>query len=547
MKTTSAHLLACLLVLAFSTVCQGGADALAPLTETEILRLMATVPDGLHCGTGVEWYSFERRQQHKSTVRILRTLYREHLDEVVQRRALSCLSHQKRSGLLGLWTGILRDDEQENAWLLAVRGLGVMNSEASNGSLLAILAEPTRPSQLIARVCTIVSHTKPEGGLESVLGLKHHRSPEVRLAALRASLALGTDRNDVFMRSLSDADASIVRWGLSGLGPNPPNFFVPLALDFLSSSNAFVRATADEALRRTLSHASTNTARRFAVFESAFTNRKWSFETAPLLTSRYAVILERHGRLDEAAIAYTTAQRAHASDAAYRAVNHNDGATMLYRLCQVRRKQGRLSDARDTLDRMASEYSGTEEVYLEDSPGVPGLGSHTSHTVDELTARLVPFLDCVPLSVSVSPVRSVVDVNESFRFNVTMRNLTDNTVTFDCARKRGKGPLMPAERPSVVVDARHWTGFEETPFGSDATHKMALAPDEAFTFAVSVSPRNLRGEAHVFDFTFPLTCKQDSGEAWKGRVLANSATIKLEYRESQQTDAAVQSEGAPSD
>ncbi|MEI6150310.1 MAG: hypothetical protein WCS01_14515, partial [bacterium] len=502
------------------------ADA-ATNTESTILSLMATVPKGLHCGVGVEWYRFEEQQHDGPTLTILRRLFREHNDEGVRRMALSCLSCQKCDDLVAFWDDILKSEKKKDLWLLALRGLGSINTPESNTILLGLLSNSSTTPELLRSTCHILSETAPAGGLDAISPLTRHASAPVRLAALEAVLALGADAAPFLRQALTDDDAQVTVFGLGRLGPNPDMQFVPRMFELLTNANVKVRAETDEALRYLLSHAAMDNARRFDLFQQALMDHRWDYAMAPLLTSRYAIGLESRGRLQEASMAYETAENSYSTNSAYKDGSDNSGATMLYRLFQVKRKMGDLDSARAVLRRMTTKYRDRTQVYLEDNPGIVGLNaSHMEFTVREVTSRLATYLDRLPITVTVAARNATVDTNSLLQFELAIENVTSNALTLHCTRVRSGTGLVPACRPTVVQDGG-WTTFDETWFlAGKPVEKIALKPHESFAFTATLPPITTKG-VHVFDIMLSPTCTTASGTNWTDAVVANSVVVEV--------------------
>lgn len=511
-----------LVILAVS--CLAGA---ATKTESDILALMATVPKGPHCGTGVEWYRFARQQQDDATLEALRKLYLNHEDERVRRMALSCLSCQKRGDLFAFWDDILKSSNRKEFWLLAVRGLGNINTPASNATLLGILQEPSTPPEVLAFTCHVLSETAPEGGRDAVSPLTRHSSATVRIAAFDAVLALGANTDEVLRQALRDGDASVIIFGLSRLGPNPNMDFVPHMLELLTQAEPKVQAEADEALMYLLSHAAENIAGRFSLLQQALRDNQWDYAKAPLLTSRYAVVLEEKGQLKEANTAYEIAEASFSTNSAYKRYNCNPGATMLYRLFQVKRKMGNLDGTRRILRRMITEYPESTIVYLEDNPGIVGFSSHMEYTVGQVAVRLGSYLDRLPLAVTVVALNATVDASTHPRFRIAIKNITGDVLKLHCTRTLAGDELVPACRPSVVMDARHWMDFEETTFLSGRSiEEVAVKPHESFTFTGTLLPVETKG-IHVFDIMLKPECSTGTNSNWSEYVVANSVVVEV--------------------
>ena len=504
-----------------------GEEASAELEakQAEILKLMATVPKVLHCGTGVPWYEFERKQHDDLTVRALSKLYATSQDEAVRKRALGCLSHQKRPDLLPLWQEVLKDSDKKVLLYLGIRGLGAIDSQESNRLLLNLLSAQDTPDEGLVWICRTFAEQPPrEEALKAVLPLTSHESEEVRLAAYKASLELGAEGPEILKKALADKGASVLRFGLRSLGPNPPDDFIPIVLGCLTNPDSGVRSEADQALSYVLSDAAHDRMMRFNLLSEALEEGQWSYNTAPLLTSRYALMLENAGRLAEAAKAYEVAQKAYASHSTHvKSCNGKPGATMLYRLLQTKRKIGDPDGARAVLQRLMKEYPGDTRVYARDFP-TPG--TNMQWRADELIARLRPLLQHLPIAVRVSPLKEVFEREEKPRFKVSIQNTAEDTLALLCTTRKGKDVLVPACRPSIVIDGRHWTDFEETVFLSQVVRKVNLRPQESFSFVGTLPSIGARG-THVLDFRLKPTCELKNGIEWSQLVLTNSVTIQV--------------------
>ncbi|MHC4503455.1 MAG: tetratricopeptide repeat protein [Planctomycetota bacterium] len=494
--------------------------------KAEILKLMATVPKGLHCGTGIPWYAFESKHHDDLTVSALRDLYTASKDEVVRKRALGCLSHQKRPALVPLWQAILKDRDENVLLFLAIRGLGAIDSQESNRLLLDLLSAQDTPGEGLVWICRTFAEQPPrEEALKAVLHLTSHESDEVRVAAFKASLKLGADRPETLKKALADRSASVLRFALRSLGPNPSDDFISAALGCLANPDSGVHSVADQALRYVLSDAARDRTRRLELLRKALEEDRWNYKTAPLLTSRYALMLENAGHFAEAAKAYKTAQEAYASDLTYgQAGNDDPGATLLYRLLQVKRKTGDLDGARAVLRRLVKEYPGDTRVYARDFPSP---GTNMQWRVDKLAARLEPLLTGLPIAITVASVKESYTRDEKPQFRVCIRNVTKESLVLHCTTRRGKDVLVPACRPSIVMNGRGWMDFDETVFLSKEARRVTLAPQKPFSFVGTLSPIGGKG-THVLDFRLKPTCELKNGTEWSQLVLTNSVTVVVE-------------------
>ena len=82
--------------------------------------------------------------------------------------------------------------------------------------------------------------------------------------------------------------------------------------------------------------------------------------------------------------------KTYASNDAYNAWNNDPGATMLYRLIQVKQKRGDIKGAIAVLNRLVKEYPADTRIYAHDFPAP---GYNMVHTVTELAPKLRTILE----------------------------------------------------------------------------------------------------------------------------------------------------------
>ena len=499
-----------------------------PVRETEILKLMTTVPENLTCATGNPWYSFAYQQHDDLTTEVLLNLYRTASDEKVRRLALGSLRHQKKAELVLFWQGILqkRDKVDDQSVANAIYGLGTINSQQSNRILLSLLSEKDPSPETLVRICYVFrGNGVPKEGVEQIVALTSHVSEKVRRAAFDAtSFRIEALRDKLLGQALADTSPAIIRWGLYWLPQSEnisPQLF-PIVFDYLAHSDPYVRVAADEALSYLLGGNAPHRDEKFEMLQTAFEEKRWSYETAPLLALRYARILEEGiGELAEAEKAYQTAQQAYALSDAYNASNHEPGATMLYRLIQVKQKRGDIEGAIAVLNRLVKEYPARTRIYAHDFP-VPGY--NMDKTVQGLETRLRARLNDSPIRISILPLNETYPAGQKLKFKVSIQNITNDSLILHCTHRNGWDVLVPC-RPVIVVDARHWIDFEETVFLVDAFLKVTISPNESFSFIGTLG--SLQIGNHVIDFRFKPVCEFENGALWSEMMLANSATIEI--------------------
>lgn len=370
--------------------------------EAEILKLMATIRPNLTYQVGEPWFIFSYQQHDELTLDALLNLSKTASDENVRGWAFNSLSHQKNPRLIPFWQDILdnRDKGDKRTVHAAISGLGAIHAPQSNSILLALLSEPDTSPELLSHICFAYQNSyMPKEVLDQIVALTAHTSEQVRVAAFEAvpyhpehALVTQALRNELLRRALSDPSPKIVHWGLrSLLGAEPPPELFPITLNHLNHADPSIRVLADEALRSLLLDAAVNRAEKFEMCKKALQEKRWSYQTAPLLTSQYARILEEEkSEFAEAEQAYQTAQQAYASNDAYNAWNNDPGATMLYRLIQVKQKRGDIKGAIAVLNRLVKEYPADTRIYAHDFPAP---GYNMVHTVTELAPKLRTILE----------------------------------------------------------------------------------------------------------------------------------------------------------
>ncbi len=522
---------AIVLAAVFSAICRAHAVA---EKEAEILKLMepglARMQPGLIHYPADPWFTFARQQHDDLTLVALLNLSKTASDEKVRYLALGSLSRQKNVRLIPFWQGILenRDDVDDcpSAYAYAISGLSTINTPQSTRVLLTLLSDPETPPTILCLICGVHRRSQEievsEEIWEQIFLLTTHESPKVRLTALKAlpyyletSFFTKALRDQLLHRALTDTNLDIVRWGLRSLGMNAPPELFSITLDYLNHKNASVRALADEALIYFLFE-------HFEMCQIALEEKRWTYQTAPLLTSRYARILETEkGEFAEAEKAYQTAQRTYASNDAYHVRNDDPGATMLYRLIQVKQKCGDIEGAITVLNRIVKEYSRNTRIYANDFPAP---GHNIIGTVGELESQFRVILEDAPIRIRVSPLNETYHPKEDLKFKVSIHNLSTEKVMLHCKHQKGKDVLVP-DRPIIVINGNQWTNFHETTFLVDTVKKVAIPPNESYSFVGTLGFS--RTGNYVIDFRFKPVCELEDGTQWSARILSNSVKIKM--------------------
>ncbi len=501
--------------------------------EAEILKLMATIRPELRCPVGEPWFTFSYQRHDDLTLDALLNLYKTASDENVRHRAIDSLRRQNNPRLIPFWQDILdnRDKVDKQYVLIAISGLGAIHVPQSNRILLALLSDPEASPELLVQMLGRLGFEYQASGymskeiLDQIVARTSHKYEKVRLAAFEAvpyhsehSPVTEALRNELLGRALGDTNPEIVRWGLSSFGKNPPPELFPIMLDYLNHADSSVRALADEALSRNY----LNGAENVEMCRKTFEEKRWTYQTAPLLASRYAQILEEErGEFAEAEKAYQTAQRAYASNGAYRSYNSDPGVTMLYRLIQVKQKRGDIEGAIAVLNQLVKEYPKHTGIYAHDFP-TPGYSR--TRTVRTLETELRTILEDTPIRIHVSPLNEPYHPKQRLKFKVSIHNITTENVMLHCKHRKGEDVLFPG-RPIVVVNGNRGTDFYETAFLADTVKKVAIPPNESFAFIGTLHP--LRTGNYVIDFRFKPVCEFEDGTQWSAQILTKSVKIKI--------------------
>lgn len=504
---------AILLATVCATICH--ADPIAE-KEAEILDLMATIPSNLTCGVGEPWYIFAYQRHEYLTLGALVNLSKSASDEKFRYLALDSLSHQKNVRLIPFWQGILenRDKLDDRSISIAISGLGTINIPQSHRILHSLLSDPETPPKMLARACFEYQKTgyAPKEVFDQLVTLTTHESDRVRLAAFESIYYTQIParaealKSQLLGRALADTNLGIVRLGLRSLVTNPSPELFPIMLDYLNHTDASVRASADGALGSLLLDSE-----NFEMFRKAFWEKRWTYQTAPLLTFRYARILEEsRGEFAEA-------------EKAYQSYTLNDGlgATMLYRLIQVKQKRGDIEGAIAVLNRIVKEYPQNTRI---DADDFPAPGHNIIGTVGELEREFRVILEDAPIRIRVSSLNKTYHPKENLKFKVSIHNITTENVMLHCKHQKGKNVLVP-DRPIIVINGNWWADFHETTGLIDTVKKVTIPPNESYSYIGTRYP--FRTGNYVIDFRFKPVCEFEDGTQWSARILSNSVKITM--------------------
>ena len=339
--------------------------------------ILRRIPEPVSCIVGSQrhmwWEEFTRQQHDDLTIDALLHLYCEASDqkvrtsdESVRMQVIKALSRQKNARLLPLWQQLLVHRDKVDllvAWN-ALFGLATINTPQSNSVILSLLSDPGTPPDILSSICYLFAEEIPAvvGSEQIIAELTGHSSEDVRHAAFEAMRSRpGKVPVQLLGRAFTDPSPKIVLWALRSFSFNrnlSPELFL-LKLKCLNHADASVRAYADKTLSSLLWVHAENKYEKFEMCRQAFEAKRWNYQTAPLLTLRYALILEENkGELAEAEKAYKTAQRAYRSNSTYQAFSFNGdpGATMLYRLIQIKLERGDIKGAIEALNQLVKEY-----------------------------------------------------------------------------------------------------------------------------------------------------------------------------------------------
>ena len=498
--------------------------------EAEILKLMATIRPDLTNQVGEPWFTFSYQQHKEQTLDALLNLYKTASDENVRGWAIDSLSHQNNPRLIPFWQEILdnRDTSDKRSVYAAISGLGNIHAPESNNIRLALLSDPETPPDLLAHICVTYQNSYiPQEVLDQIVTLTAHTSEQVRVTAF-ATVPYHSEhtsltnalRNQLIERALSDPNPKIVRWGLYSLGENPPSEHFSMILEHLNHAAPSVRVFADLALYgRYL-----NDAEQFEICRTALEEKQWSYQTAPLLTLRYAQILEREkGEFAEAEHAYQTAQRAYTSNDANWSNNFNPGATMLYRLIQVKQKRGDIEGAIAVLNQLVKEYPEHTRI---DAHDFPTPGYNMIKIVRELAPELRTILVDAPIRIHVSPLNEILQQGQHLKFKVSIRNITIENVILHYQHWTDDDVLIP-DPPIVTVNGKRWTslGFDGTTASTNTVKQATIPPNKSFEL-IGTLHLNRTGN-YVIDFRFKPVCEFEDGTQWSAQILTKSVKITI--------------------
>ena len=499
--------------------------------EAEILKLMATIRPDLKRQVGEPWFTFSHQQHEEHTLAALLNLSKTASDENVRRWAIDSLSHQNNPRRIPFWEEILdnRDAVDKRSVYAAISGLGTIHVPEASDILLALLSEPETPPELLVHLCvTYQNRYIPQEVLDQLVVLTAHTSEQVRVAAFEAvpyhsehTSLTETLRNQLLERALYDPSSKIVRWGLYSLGENPLAEHFPMILEHLNHADLSVRVRAD----RVLYNSYLNSAEQFEICRKALEEKRWSYQTAPQLTLRYAQILEAgKGELAEAEQAYRTARRAYDSNDANWSNNFNPGATMLYRLIQVKQKRGDIEGAIAVLNQLVTEYLEHTRVDAHDFP-TPG-ENMIIKSVGELAPELRTILVDAPIRIHVSPLNRGDQPRHRLKFKVGVHNITTENVTLYHQHWTDDDVLIP-NPPIVTVNGKTWTRlhFDDTTASTNTVKEVTIPPNELFEL-IGTLYLNRTGD-YVIDFRFKPVCEFEDGRQWSAWILANSVKITI--------------------
>ena len=516
-----------------------------PLAErkAEILELIAAIPENLRCGTGIPWYSFQRRQHDDLTLDALVDLAKNTQEDRVRDLAITSLAYQKNARLIPYWRDFIVNLEnvgfKSYKHVQAVQGLLRIKSPQSTQFLMGMLSGPDTPEDTIALICSGCSTMKsmvPREIWNQIETLSTHESGRVRIIAFLALLSEVEDafptqdaRKKHLDRALAHHDSGVVCRALRSLGYVPVPEFFPRMFDYLYHADVAIRVEADVALRNLLLHDSGKAANMFNMCENAFRENRWHYRNAPLLTARYAQILQDvSGEFVEAERALQDAYRTYASNDAYRERSPNSGAIILRELIEVKLKRGDNEGAIEVLSRLVKEYPNNTQAI---APNLPQNLRRRFQSTTHVDATLQTALEDAPVHVRVKPLTKTHHAAQRIRFKVSTQNITDEDVILHCAERTGGGALVSNNAP-IEINTENWTTFHQsvnwTTFReslADTVKHVTVPPGESFSFVGTLAP--LDAGHHVIDFWFDITCEFENGEKWSHRVLANSVKLTI--------------------
>ena len=464
------------------------------------------------------WMEFVNDQHDDLTIDALLYLYHTSSNEIIQRNALHALSLQKKERLIPLWKEILKTPGELSygfRWS-AISGLERIQTQQSRQILVALFSDPMTSPEILINICRLYKENADlPDSLERILQLTNHPDENVRYAAYQVVWCDSEDaRNQLIRSALADTNTEIIQWGLKAISANITPELFPDMLKFLYHHDPYIRVFTDQLLKNLFSM------KYYEMCRKAFEENQWTYKDAPLLTLRYARYIEqKRGELAEAENAYQEAQHAYASNRTYNVSNYDPGATMLFRLIQVRQKLSDIEGAIEALNRLVREYPKETKVYADD---FPYSWSNTRTTVGKLELLLRPILEDAPIRIHVSTLKEKNPAGHKIKFKVLVRNITNENVTLRCNTDEKKNHvLIPA---SLLIDSYSSTGFLENVLFSNRVD-LTIAPHESFSFIGTLS--HLGVGNYLVDFRFHPQCKLENGNKWKGMILANSLMLQV--------------------
>lgn len=509
-----------------------------PLAErkAEILELIAAIPENLRCGTGIPWYSFQRRQHDDLTLDALVDLAKSTQEDRVRDLAITSLAYQKNVRLIPYWSGFLDNfDNVRVQWykrVQAVEALLRIDAPQSTRLLFRHLSAPDTSDETLALICYGCSSMKsivPSKLWSQIEVLSSHESGRVRTAAFQALLrdevapfSTQDARKKHLRRALAHHDSVVVCIALRSLAYNPLPEFFPIMFGYLNHADIAMRVEADSALRNTLSDEAVNRADNFRIVENALREKRWSYRTAPFLAARYAQILKDDGdEFAEAEHALQAAYRTYASNDAYKNWAPRWGATMLHHLIEVKLKRGDNQGAGEVLNRLVEEHPGHTMLIAPNLP--PNLRSQF-RLVAHPDANIKSIFEDAPVHLRVAPLTETFDAEELLKFNVSIHNIMDEDIILRCVEKEEGGISVPGYA-QIRINTGSWTNLHGSDSFADTVQNVTVSPRESFSFVHTLAP--LQTGDHVIDFWFDITCEFESGEKWSHRVLANSVKLTI--------------------
>ena len=532
-----------LLGAVFTTSCR--ADVVAE-NEAEILELMEPPLSYMRTGRLVPpslngpWFRFTYQQHDDLTLNVLLNLAKTSSDENVRKLAINGLAKQKNPRLIPFWQDLLANRDNvgapwpDHVYLNAVPGLLRINTPESTRFLRNLLSSPDTTAELLYLICVGCSRYA-EGGTpvklwRELILLTSHKSREVRFAALGAlpyylwipntGNAL---RGERLKRALAENSLMILLWAYGVLRENTSPEFLPITLDYLNDTNAYVRAYADAGLSVLLSNRNPKRFENFAKCAKALEEKRWTYQTAPLLTLQFAKILrDKRGDFEEAEKALEAAKRAYTPNDAHDMSLPNPGAAMLYQLIKVKQKRGDIEGAVGILNRLVREYPQRAWVY---AGRIPPPSKVPYRSVEQLETELRSVLENAPIRIRVTPLTETPHPAQHLKFKVSLQNITDEDVTLHCTRRQEGGAPVPGYT-SINVNASNRTTFRGINSLGGTVKKETIRPNESFSF-VGTLRDSLPSGNHVIHFRFDVTCELENGEKWSHNVLANSVKLTI--------------------